>query len=296
VAWPGAEVSVEADLARELLRSQHPDLAGEPIELVDAGFDNFIFRLGSHRALRMPRREPAAALIEHEQRWMVHLPDLPLEVPAPERLGRPGHGYPWHWSVVPWIEGEAADRRPPDDGARTASGLGLFLRALHRPAPAGLPLNPYRSGPLVSRAEAFEDRLNRLKEHLDVAAARAAWAQALGAADHQGPKVWLHGDLHPANLLVRHGTVHAVIDFGDTCAGDPACDLGALYLTVPAEHRHELEVAYGAADEQAKRRALGWTLFFAVMLLEIGLAQRPTYAVVARRALVGMGVSPGASD
>lgn len=292
-------VGVDEDLAGKLLRSQHPDLDGEAIQLVDAGFDNFIFRLGADRALRMPRREAAAALIEHEQRWMSHLPALPLGVPTPERMGRPGFGYPWHWSIVPWIDGQSADRCPPTDGARTAHQLGMFLRALHRPAPAGLPRNPWRSGPLETRAGTFEQRLEKLvelNEPLDAPAARATWVQALNAPHHPGPMMWLHGDLHPANLLVRQGTVCAVIDFGDTCAGDPACDLGALYLTVPPEHRQTLESAYGEAGEQANSRALGWALLFAMLLLEIGLTQRPTYAAVARRALARMGLSPGSSD
>jgi Ser/Thr protein kinase RdoA (MazF antagonist) len=30
--------------------------------------------------------------------------------------------------------------------------------------------------------------------------------------------VWLHGDLHPANILVDDGQVSGVIDFGDIAA------------------------------------------------------------------------------
>jgi aminoglycoside phosphotransferase (APT) family kinase protein len=37
----------------------------------------------------------------------------------------------------------------------------------------------------------------------------------------------LHADLHPANLLTRDGNFCGVVDFGDMCAGDPACDLAA---------------------------------------------------------------------
>ena len=43
----------------------------------------------------------------------------------------------------------------------------------------------------------------------------------------QGPPVWLHGDLHPANVVVSDGTLSGVIDFGELCAGDPATDLAA---------------------------------------------------------------------
>lgn len=34
------------------------------------------------------------------------------------------------------------------------------------------------------------------------------------------PPVWLHGDLHTANLLVSEGALPAVIDFGDITSAD----------------------------------------------------------------------------
>src|ERR1700742_500773 len=57
---PAAEVDIDADLVRELLRQQHPDLAELPLELVANGWDNAILRLGERLAVRLPRREVAA--------------------------------------------------------------------------------------------------------------------------------------------------------------------------------------------------------------------------------------------
>jgi aminoglycoside phosphotransferase (APT) family kinase protein len=64
--------------------------------------------------------------------------------------------------------------------------------------------------------------------------ARRAWEQAVSAPVWQGPPLWLHGDLHPANVVVRDGTLSGVIDFGELCAGDPATDLSAAWLLLPA--------------------------------------------------------------
>ena len=36
--------------------------------------------------------------------------------------------------------------------------------------------------------------------------------------------VWFHGDVAVGNLLVRDGRLAAVIDFGTSGVGDPACD------------------------------------------------------------------------
>jgi aminoglycoside phosphotransferase (APT) family kinase protein len=223
--------------------------------------------------------------MELEQRWLPRLAPLPLEIPVPLRAGRPGAGYPWHWSVVPWIDGQPGDRTPITDADTSAERLGAFLRELHRPAPAGAPHNPFRSGPLATRADTFEARLEVLADHVDGPVLRRLWEDALKAPDHDGPPVWCHGDLHPANTLIRNGAVAAVIDFGDLCAGDPAVDVGAAWLSIPDESRGGFWSAYPSGDNDLERRALGWSILFSLMLLDVGLKGRPSYAGVARSAL-----------
>jgi aminoglycoside phosphotransferase (APT) family kinase protein len=65
-------------------------------------------------------------------------------------------------------------------------------------------------------------------------AARETWEKAIAAPAWHGPPTWLHGDLHPANVVVRDGTLAGVIDFGEMCAGDPATDLSAAWILLPA--------------------------------------------------------------
>lgn len=284
--WPAPEVPIDEGLVRRLLEEQHPDLSGLALHKPDAGWDNVMWRLGPDLAVRMPRREAAARLIAHELRWLPELaPLLPLEVPVPLRRGRPAGGYPWNWAVVPWIEGRPADRAPPTDGVRTAERLGAFLRAMHRPAPPTAPDNPFRSGPLGTRTAAFEERLERLTGLVDAAYLRRIWDDALEAPPHPGPPSWAHGDLHPANLLVRRSTVSAVIDFGDLCAGDPAVDVGAAWMSLPGEGMEWFWGSYGGRDDALERRGRGWAVLFSLMLLEIGLEGRPTYAEVGRASL-----------
>ncbi|HET6874772.1 MAG TPA: aminoglycoside phosphotransferase family protein [Acidimicrobiales bacterium] len=286
MSWPDAEVDIDDRLVRRLLAAQHPDLADLPLAVIDAGFDNLIYRLGDDLALRLPRRVQAATLIEHEQRWLPLIaPRLTLPVPVPLRLGRAAFGFPWSWSVVPWMEGEPGDRVAATDMAETGRRLGRFLKSAHLPAPPDLPHNPWRSGPVASRADSFEDRIGRLRHHVDEGRLRSIWDQAVAAPVHGGPALWLHGDLHPANTLVRDGAVAAVIDFGDTCAGDPACDLGAAWMTVTQDGMAEFWSEYGAVDEATVLRSFGWAVLFGLMLLDIGLENRPTYADVGRSTL-----------
>ena len=143
---PPAEFPIDEALVRGLLSDQHPDLAALPLARVGSGWDNELFRLGARWVVRLPRRALAAGLVEGEQRWLPELAGrLPLAVPVPLRCGVPGRGYPWRWSVCPWLEGETAAEAvfSPE---RAAADLGAFLRALHRPAPPAAPLS---SGPEI---------------------------------------------------------------------------------------------------------------------------------------------------
>jgi aminoglycoside phosphotransferase (APT) family kinase protein len=51
-------------------------------------------------------------------------------------------------------------------------------------------------------------------------------------------------DLHPANVLTADGAFCGVIDFGDHCAGDPACDLAAVWLLLPDDTTGHFYAAY----------------------------------------------------
>lgn len=250
-----------------------------------AGWDNTLWRLGDGLLVRLPRREVAAGLALNEQRWLPELaPRLPLPVPEPVRTGRPGDRYPWPWSVVALLPGSPGDRTPVTDPMDTAVRLGRFLRALHQVAPPDAPDNPYRGVAVTSRTD-IDDRIATLAAEIDVDATHRIWDQALGADPWTGPPVWLHGDLHPANTLVTGGTLTAVIDFGDLCAGDPATDLAGAWMMLPTAVMGDFNGAYGGVDADLERRSLGWALIFGLILLEIGLRDRPTYERVGRTTL-----------
>ena len=81
-----------------------------------------------------------------------------------------------------------------------------------------------------------------------------------------GPPLWLHGDLHPANMLTDDGRLSAVIDFGDITAGDPATDLAVAWTMFDEPSRREFRAAV-AADDATWRRAAGWALALALAYL-----------------------------
>jgi aminoglycoside phosphotransferase (APT) family kinase protein len=264
---PDPDVSITPELVRTLLRTQHPDLAGLPIEPIAEGWDNAVMRLGPDLALRLPRRAIAAWLTFVEQTWLpVVAKGLPLPVPAPVRSGAPGSGYPYVWSVVPWFEGEMAALAPP--GPSEGERLVEFLRALHRPAPPEAPHNRFRGVPLAERAEAFEDRLRQVESRLGAASdhVRGVWRAALEAPIDL-PHTWFHGDLHGRNVLTKGGRLSAVIDWGDMAAGDAACDLAAVWMLLDGLRTRERALAAYGVTQPTLARARGWAAHMGVMML-----------------------------
>ncbi len=281
---PTAEVEIDVSRAQDLLRAQFPDLANLSIEHVDSGWDNVIFRLGDNFALRFPRRELAAKLVEHEQRWLPELaPRLPVPIPAPLHMGKPANGYPWRWSILPWLTGAPADQSElTDDGT-----LPAFLTALHVTAPEDAPKNQSRGVPLRQRAEAVETRMQRLKETTALLSDNvlSIWKTAL-AAPIDCPATWIHGDLHARNVLVENGRISSVIDWGDIAAGDRATDLAAIWTLLPsAADRQQAIDACGPVSEATWQRARGWAVLFGVILLDTGLTDHPRHAAMGEQIL-----------
>jgi aminoglycoside phosphotransferase (APT) family kinase protein len=283
---PAAEVEIDERQVRELLAAQHPDLADLPIVPIASGWDNHLLRLGDKLALRFPRRKIAAQLMLNEQRWLPQLEKrLPLAIPAPVRIGVAQFRYPWAWSVTPWIEGETADLAPPD--SNQGEVLAAFFEALHKPAPADAPSNPYRGVPLSERADAFADRLARLSDKTNIIDERAhgLWNDAVAAAIDSAP-TWIHGDLHPRNVLIEKGRLRGVIDWGDLARGDRASDLAAIWMLLPElASRKRAMAACRSVSDATWRRARGWALLFAVILLSSGLVDDARMVAIAERTI-----------
>lgn len=284
---PSAEVEITDELVLALLRSQHPDLAERPLRLFGSGWDNTTYRLGPDLAVRLPRRQLGAEMIRKEQRWLpAVVAGLPIPVATPVRVGQPEFGYPWTWSVVPWIDGFSAEVADPDPSE--AARLGLFLKALHQPGPNDAPRNSYRGCPLTDRARSVEERLPRLNTALldvSIDQIRDVWQRAKTMPIDEEP-VWLHGDLHARNIVVHDGRIVGVIDWGDLCVGDPATDLAVAWMLFPNSAHDALRTGYGRVSDATWERARGWAIFFGVVMVDAGARDDPVWAAAGARTLV----------
>ena len=247
---PAADVEIDEDLVRALLSAQHPDLAELPLGRPVEGWDNMMFRLGDALAVRLPRRALASRLGETEWEWLPRIGrNLTFPVPVPRRLGEPGNGYPWGWSVVPWLPGELAFDAPlTEAGARD---LGQAIAQIQLTSVADAPVNPYRSGTLADVAELCFKRIQTVVEAGGLTGDQADHARAIfqaGMATAEPARTWGHLDLHGANVLTQGGRLAGILDWGDAGAADPAVDLGQACVLVGSDRLDALLESYGTAD------------------------------------------------
>ncbi|MEN0062987.1 MAG: aminoglycoside phosphotransferase family protein [Myxococcota bacterium] len=263
--------TIDATLVRSLLAEQMPQWKGQPVvPVVPGGWDHVSFRIGTDKVARFPRALHYAPQVAKEHRWLPVLgAALPLPIPTPLHQGQPGQGYPWPWSVYAWIDGQTAAKGPIANPIGFAHNLVTFLTALNGVDPAGGPRpglhNFFRGGALATYNGETRDAIDQLGARIDGRRALALWERAL-ATSYTKPPVCLHGDLSSTNLLVRDGRLHAVIDFGGTAVGDPACDLTIAwtFLTGAARTAFQQACPY---DEPTWARARGSALWKALIQL-----------------------------
>jgi aminoglycoside phosphotransferase (APT) family kinase protein len=268
-----AETEISADLVRDLLREQHPDLAELPLREVAGGWGNQMWRLGDELAVRMQRMDTSPDLQLKERRWLPLLaPRLPLPIPTPVRDGAPSARFPKMWTVMTWVEGTPLDHGSITRGGHAADTLAAFLKALHVEAPADAPAGGGFGAHPRECAGGFEHFIGSVDLGGSFAEdeIRAVWDDAAAAPAWQGPRVWVHGDLHPANVVVADGTLAGVVDFGAVFAGDPAWDLAAAWVLLPAGGAARLFDGYGTADEATVRRARGLAAMKCLFLMLMG--------------------------
>lgn len=264
-------VPVDEAMVAGLIADQFPHWAGLPVVRVrPGGWDNRTFRLGEDKLVRLPAAAPYVAAVEREQTWLPRLaPHLPLPIPAPLAVGKPGRGYPFPWSVIAWIDGAPLHAVPDLDQMRLARDLARFLSALYaidaRDGPAAGAHNFHRGGDLAVYDGETRAALEALEGRLDGAAAVALWEAAL-ATGWEGPPVWVHGDVAPGNLLARDGRLCAVIDFGSSGVGDPACDLAFAWTSLDDDARDAFRTDLGL-DDGTWLRGQAWALWKALIVV-----------------------------
>lgn len=246
------ELPIDDALVRRLVDEQFPEWATLPLRRIEPwGTVSAIYRLGDELSVRLPR---LAEWSDEEQlvaHWLPRFaPALPVPVPEPVAAGVPADGYPCHWSVCSWIEGDTGVDAAwdPLPAAETLAGL---VAALHDLDPTG---GPERRDRLSYRGDDMRAVVAKLG-----ARALAVWEAALAAPAWDGPPVWCHADLDARNWLVRDRRIVGILDWESLCVGDPAADVMTAWKLHSAEAAQLFRDTLGV-DDATWARARGWAI------------------------------------
>lgn len=268
---PGQDLpTIDVALVRRLVARQFPEWAELPVRPVAVGgWDNRTFHLGDRMTVRLPSAVGYAAQVAKEHRWLpVLAPQLPLPIPTPLAKGEPDADFPLPWSVYGWIDGETANRGRINDLTGFAEQVAAFLVALKKVDPTGGPgpgpHNFHRGGPPHFYDAETRRAIEELDDLVPAATVTEIWEVALRSS-WDGPPVWFHGDVAHGNLLLQDGALAAVIDFGTSGVGDPACDLAIAWTMFSGESRAAFRAGL-AVDPGTWARGQGWALWKALIV------------------------------
>jgi aminoglycoside phosphotransferase (APT) family kinase protein len=287
------EIDVDEELVLGLLASQMPTLAQLPLVIVEPwGTDNAIWRLGTDLVVRLPRIDWASGQVELEAQWLPRLaPHLPVALPEPVAIGEPTNDYPYRWAVHRWIPGEGAALDRMEDPVAFALALAKVVGMLQSVSVTNAPLATNRARPLAEYDEATRAMIDHASYLIDAPAALAVWEEALAAPPHQGPPVWVQGDLE-GNCLVRDGRLCGIVDWGSACAGDPAVDVQVVWSPLFTKHSRRAFLDALAVDDQTLARSRGAAIHQACGALPYYLHTYPDIVERSWHKLALLGVQP----
>jgi len=200
----------------------------EKIRVLPSGVANYVYALGEHLVLRIPRSPQYVADLCKEAEVIQAARQIGVRTPAVVAF-EPQTPY----LVIERVRGvEAGQLAVPNP--RVFEEVGRELARLHTIAPAlphlpadGIPPDPWALiAELLAEGRIDEDAARWLSEWFDRLAPRIPIAPL---------RVLIHGDIAPQNLLVADGALSGIIDWGDAMLADPAVDFAKLPLPlVPA--------------------------------------------------------------
>ncbi len=275
---------------RALVDQQFPQWRGLAVTQIDSsGTLNAIFRIGDELAARFPllaqEVAEARAMLAAEAAAALELAAVAsVATPEPVAIGEPGFGYPLPWSVQTWLDGVDATIVDPAGSPPFVDDLATFIESLRRADTRGRRFTGNgRGGHLPDHDEWVELCLRNSEGLFDVRRLRSLWGE-LRTLPELDDDLMCHGDLTPANVLVRDGRLAGVLDPGGFGPADPALDLVSGWHLLDGSGREQLQHGLGCSDIQWLRGE-AWALQQAVGLPWYYAESNPTMAAWGRRTL-----------
>lgn len=285
------EVQIDEGLVRGLVATQFPELADQPLRLVEPwGTDNAIWRLGDELVIRLPRIHWATEQVDKEATWLPRLAGyLTVSLPEPMAIGDPAAEYPYRWAIHRWLPGEPASSERIQNPIAFADELAQTVIELRSVPIEGAPPASNRARPLQAYNESTRRAIAAASHLIDADAALSTWDDAMAAPPHDGPPVWVHGDLE-GNCLLVDGRLSGLVDWGSACAGDPAVDAQVIWSPLFTEDARTRFLDLVGADEATIARSRGAAINQACAALPYYLNTYPLIVERSRHKLRALGV------
>ncbi len=262
---PTATEEITPSLVHSLVSEQFPQWSELPIRPVDVqGWDNRTFRLGDRMSIRLPSADGyVAGLVREEHTLAILGSRFRVAIPRVIATGAPSPAFNRPWSVREWIDGHTLSAVETHEREGAIESLGDALSALQACDTVGGPwagaASAYRGCHVSAVGEEIPGQLSLLPRAL-AEGCRALWDGAVTTV-WTGPPAWVHGDVAPGNMLFdSNGQLTALIDFGQTCVGDPACDLAFAWLSCSPVERDRLRSRL-ELPEDAWLRGAAWAMW-----------------------------------
>ncbi len=241
---------VSDETVRKLVDEQFPELAGRELGRRYTIEDQFTMRIGDDFGANFPRLPGHDDLYARAAELIAPVADQwSFPTSHPIATGVPGHGFPYHWSLVQWTSASTAALVPLT--AESALPFGAAVREIHSSSPADAPLNPRTGSPLAQLRDNFESLLSRAGDHatperreLDLDHAREVFEKGAGASDTV-ELTWTHGRLEPRAVLSDQGVFSGILLWHNFGAGDPAADLGSALNLLACDLQSAFWEGYG---------------------------------------------------
>lgn len=244
------------------------------IEPIGTGFDHTVYNVNNDWAFRFPRRKMGFEAMQIEVnvlQQLVHHPLL-ISIPKPEFYGEETtDDYPFagfslvHGNVL-------TDEGDIDFLKHDVERLALFLKELHQ-RNISAPEDHLDRLSIKKRKPILKEAIREVESALPRALHRELNTFIENVTEQENPvcQSFVHGDLHPKNIIVQNVHISGIIDWGDAHIGHPAVDLAVIYMVLNPKERDKFYQFYDEVDPKMEELARFRALFTSVMLLQYAL-------------------------
>ena len=266
VSERSSDVRLDAWVVSGVVAAQFPELAGAPVRLFGAGWDNELYSVGAEWIFRFPKRAKRVPWLIREIQIMAVVGRVLGDImPRFEHIGEASDLFPYPFVGYRRLFGIGADQSAAADLRGLSADLGRLLSLLH-----GIDAGDIPPTPDAWEHEPWSHLRTDLVAHADIvrpllapdvrAKAGPYLAGEIGEPPQDGPCRFIHNDICPDHLLVdpATGRLTGLIDFTDAMTGEVVLDFVGLIGIGDYEFIRQVAANYDLPLGAGFDAKLGW--------------------------------------